>query len=194
VSWWASELEALLKSNGNEALREALADLLFRVESRDALIGCWNRVYVEQRLEAELGEWHRAGIPVAFLFVDLDGMRKINARSGHRAGDAMLQEVGRHWRPELPANHRIIRTGGDEFLLVVPGISEAEAVRLSEKLHAHFPSPLTFSAGLLHKKKALPPLTAAALCIAGDQALFQAKAAGGNQTVTAPWPRPEAVD
>lgn len=188
MSWWEDELDAILSSAVHEELRDALADLLFRVESRDPLTGCWNRVYVEQRLEAEMKAWHASGIAVALLFIDLDGMRKINLEGGHHAGDLLLRQVVRHWEKYLPETQRMIRSGGDEFLVVLPGVTSTEAKSYSNTLHATFPGPLTFSCGLLHKSETDPLVSVASMCITGDKALFQAKAAGGNQTFPAQWP------
>jgi hypothetical protein len=65
---------------------------------------------------------------LALLFIDLDGFKPVNDSFGHRVGDAVLQEVGRRLAAELRACDTVARVGGDEFVLLLEGVSESAAI------------------------------------------------------------------
>ncbi len=94
----------------------------------DTLTGCWNRASTFELL-GDLLERQR---PLAVLFVDVNGLKVVNDRSGHAAGDALLADIGGHLRSAARSEDVVGRIGGDEFLIVCPGIADADtASRLS---------------------------------------------------------------
>ncbi len=94
----------------------------------DTLTGCWNRASTFELLSGLLERHH----PLAALFVDVNGLKVVNDRSGHAAGDALLADVGGHLRSAARSEDVVGRIGGDEFLIVCPGIADADtALRLS---------------------------------------------------------------
>ncbi len=90
----------------------------------DSLTGCLNRRavldQVQEALDALGGS--KASNGVAVMFVDIDGMKQINDELGHPTGDAVLVEVGRRLRESLRSCDSVGRFGGDEFLVVTPGL------------------------------------------------------------------------
>jgi len=104
----------------NRGLLAAQADLR-RLADRDPLTGLDNR--------RGLAEILRAAQPrgALLLFFDLDGFKEINDRHGHRAGDACLQRFAEALRASFRPDDRIVRFGGDEFLVVAPGLDGASA-------------------------------------------------------------------
>jgi len=76
------------------------------------------------------------GGTVAVMAVDVDGLKEINDRWGHVAGDALLTAVARRLRQRLREGDAIARIGGDEFLVICPGVDEAAAARLADMLNA----------------------------------------------------------
>lgn len=92
--------------------------------STDPLTGLHNRASILELLESAL----RASEPVGVLYVDLDGFKPINDQLGHEAGDRFLAKVGRALLDVVRDNDAVGRVGGDEFVVVCRGLSDATAV------------------------------------------------------------------
>jgi diguanylate cyclase (GGDEF)-like protein/PAS domain S-box-containing protein len=105
--------------------------------SRDGLTGVWNRDRLVQELERFLAEGRRrddrAG---SLLFVDLDGFKAVNDSKGHAAGDELLRTVAREIEARVRCTDAVARIGGDEFAVLLPGATAAQAERVAEKITA----------------------------------------------------------
>jgi len=114
----------------------------------DPLTGLANR----RRLDAELGaageRADRSGSPLSVALLDLDRFKAVNDGLGHAAGDRLLVAVTRAWTPLLDAGQLLARQGGDEFVLVLPGLELPAALALVERLRAAMPEGRTCSAGV----------------------------------------------
>ncbi len=110
--------------------RERYAEELARLASIDSLTGLYNRETLAGRLESTLAEAAAAaaGTPVAVLFVDLDNFKEVNDVKGHFAGDEVLRVVAKRLAARLPSGTIAARWGGDEFVAVLSGPKDAEAV------------------------------------------------------------------
>jgi diguanylate cyclase (GGDEF)-like protein len=97
------------------------------VADTDPLTGLANRRAFLRELGARAGAVARKGSPFALAFVDLDGFKPINDTFGHAAGDAVLQQVGARLVAAAGAGALVARTGGDEFALALPGVTDREA-------------------------------------------------------------------
>ena len=158
---------------------------------RDHLTGLANRRRFRAALDRELERWRRYGTPCALLMLDIDYMKAINDKFGHPAGDAVLRHVAQILSKVSRNNDTAARVGGEEFALLLAGISdvkaEAAARRLLEIL-AEQPvdgvGNITVSIGL-----AACPANAnseRALYVASDKALYVAKNEGRNRVAVAP--------
>ncbi|MDX6378976.1 MAG: hypothetical protein QOE98_3279, partial [Gaiellaceae bacterium] len=110
------------------ALEAALrrADRIARV---DGLTGAYNRRHVTEVLEAELARAGRSGEPVGLLLLDLDHFKRVNDHHGHGGGDEVLRETTRRIAAAVRGYDTVGRWGGEEFIVIVPGLVDDEALR-----------------------------------------------------------------
>ncbi|HEY4998210.1 MAG TPA: diguanylate cyclase, partial [Usitatibacter sp.] len=109
----------------------------------DALTGLPNRVLLRDRIQQAIAHAHREGTQIAVLFLDLDHFKTINDSLGHQLGDRLLQSVASRILVCVREGDTVSRVGGDEFVIVIPGIgaaSDASAVasKILEVLSAAF--------------------------------------------------------
>jgi diguanylate cyclase (GGDEF)-like protein len=115
---------ALMRSEV-EHRADAIVDPLTQMLNRTALAARGR----ELELQSEV-----SGRPVGVVLGDLDHFKRINDREGHQVGDAVLREIAYRWRTALRAYDLAYRLGGEEFIVLVPGATEAEAEGVAEKL------------------------------------------------------------
>jgi diguanylate cyclase (GGDEF)-like protein/PAS domain S-box-containing protein len=105
--------------------------------SRDGLTGLWNRERLLEELDGALGERRRREDGAAsLLYVDLDGFKAVNDMLGHAAGDDLLRAVARELEARVRYTDTVARIGGDEFAVLLPGTTAAQAARVAEKIAA----------------------------------------------------------
>jgi two-component system, cell cycle response regulator len=160
--------------------------------THDPLTGAWNHRAVLESLERELNRGQRDGQPVCALMVDLDHFKRVNDVLGHQAGDFVLQEVVRRMTADVRPYDVIGRYGGEEFVIVLPGMSADDAVSFAERLRQRIAAEpfvyrtaaldITLSAGLAHSDN-LELGCATDLIHAADTALYKAKESGRNCVV-----------
>ncbi len=173
---------------------------LEQAATRDALTGLYNRRYVLERFIQEASKCRRAGQPLACALVDADDFKAVNDRFGHAAGDAALRIIAENLKKGVREYDIPGRFGGEEFILLFPGIRAPEARiacdRIRSAIESH-PRPeglsgarLTvsigisdtdFSAGSGEERDGLDPLLSRA-----DEALYRAKSGGKNRCETCP--------
>jgi diguanylate cyclase (GGDEF)-like protein len=169
------------------------ADRLRYTSTTDPLTGLANRRAMNERLESEWRRAARYASPLALLLIDIDGLKRINDKHGHSAGDRLLGSTAAAIRQTLRATDFGARWGGDEFSIVAPQTSRAAAQRLAERLLANLAAQdralgeITASVGVAVFD---PPQAAANkrddrdaawLMRAADAALYAAKSGGRNQ-------------
>ncbi len=100
----------------------------------DSLTGLLNRKALARRVEELEQQSQVTRQPVGLVVADIDHFKQINDSHGHAAGDALLVDVGYRLRKTLRAFDHCYRTGGEEFLVLLPGAGLEEATRLAEEL------------------------------------------------------------
>lgn len=107
---------------------------LYREASRDALTGLVNRGVLNKWMELEIERTREQHQPLAVLLFDLDFFKRINDTHGHLSGDRVLQDFAKLLKTELADFNLIGRYGGEEFMAVLPGKVENEAVLMAEQI------------------------------------------------------------
>jgi diguanylate cyclase (GGDEF)-like protein len=153
----------------------------------DPLTGTGNRRWLESRLPALLPP------QIAIAQLDLDHFKQINDRFGHAVGDRVLVEFARCLQGQLRSSDLLARMGGEEFVVYLPAVTQAEAQAIAERLCAHVamlrieiqgsPISVTVSIGLAWVHDTCTP--ADTWFKRADDALYQAKQSGRNQVVLA---------
>lgn len=174
--------------------RDALEARLVAAARQDPLTGLPNRAGFAEAAALALAHAAANGRPVAAAMLDLDRFKRINDGWGHAAGDAVLRGAAHALRGALRPGDVLARMGGEEFALVLPGLSAEAALplldRLREAVRAGVPHPggaaqvVTLSGGVA----AVPHPHMAALeeaLAAADAALYTAKQAGRNRALIA---------
>ena len=174
------------------AVATALADAeqQFRRESvLDPLTGLLNRSGLEARF-IEVGEQARLlGRPVCLIMCDLDNFKRVNDRHGHERGDAVLREVSSEMRNSLRSFELFYRLGGEEFLILLPGIDLPGGVAIAQSLRAavdaHCPGGLSVTASFGVSAAVGEEIEFLPLFKAADAALYRAKRSGRNLVAAA---------
>ena len=155
-----------------------LSRRLHHVARTDHLTGVANRREAEFVVHAAVDRARRRGEPLCVSVLDLDGFKEFNDGNGHPAGDELLVDAARAWRGELPRTATLARTGGDEFLAVLPGCDPTQAAGIARRLVEATPRGVGCSAGVVSWDGAEGPDT---LLRRADVVLYQAKA--GDEAV-----------
>ncbi len=165
-------------------------DKLAELSETDALTGLLNARGFYKRLRAEIRRSKRYRAPLTVLFLDLDGLKGINDRYGHRAGSAALRQTARVIRAELRDADVAARWGGDEFTILAPNTSFEAAPGIAERIRGRIAAqvarwPMTASIGVATAEPDDQRTTSATLMRAADTALYEAKRRGKNTVIVA---------
>jgi diguanylate cyclase (GGDEF)-like protein len=164
-------------------LQEIASDFRLKA-SQDALTGLANRLAFDQGMAEELARTQRYGAPLSLIMFDIDHFKRINDRYGHPAGDKVLRSLSRLVADEVRINDLVARWGGEEFVVLVPGVDGSMACALAEKLRASIAGFVfeevgmaTCSFGVAEFAEGDDALT---LIARADAALYAAKQGGRN--------------
>jgi diguanylate cyclase (GGDEF)-like protein/PAS domain S-box-containing protein len=109
----------------------------------DVLTGLGNRGLMNQRIEQALAAASRNESSVGCLMIDLDNFKLINDRYGHSVGDDVLREVAARLAITTRGSDAIFRPGGDEFVILLPGINDAQVIgEISSRIIRAFHEPI----------------------------------------------------
>ncbi|OKH52915.1 hypothetical protein NIES2101_12535 [Calothrix sp. HK-06] len=173
----------------NEKLQKALTELE-RIASTDTLTGAWNRLYFEEIVSGEIERLLRHNQLLSLLILDIDHFKSINDNYGHPIGDCVLAGLAHLLKENIRTSDVLTRWGGEEFVILTPSTSIAEAYELAERLRLviakhSFPEVrnITASFGIAQFETAE---TLYSCFKRADDALYHAKKSGRNTVVAAP--------
>ncbi len=116
---------------------------LHQMATHDYLTGMPNRVLLYDRLEQALARYSRYSQAVALLYVDLDRFKAVNDQHGHHVGDAVLRAVADRIHELVRESDTAARVGGDEFCLLIEGISDLPTLKvIADRLIAAISAPI----------------------------------------------------
>lgn len=147
--------------------------------STDALTGLANRRSWDEQLTRAIAHAERTQETLSVAVCDVDGLKEINDRSGHAAGDELLRGIAERWRTDARAADFIARIGGDEFAIMLPGADENGAQDVVERLIRTFPEGTSVSFGVAEwdlREDALDLMTRA------DLRMYDEKRRGKSRT------------
>jgi two-component system cell cycle response regulator len=184
------ELLDHLRTDLGLAVNNALAhDRLERLAAIDPLTDAYNRRFGLGRLHEEFSRAVRAEAPLGILMLDLDHFKAINDTYGHLVGDRVLRAVAGACRRVIREGDVLIRYGGEEFLVLLPGAGHEDVTRAGERIRRAVSETtvedgastiaVTVSVGAATYADAIE--TAEALVAVADRALYEAKDGGRNR-------------
>lgn len=166
---------------------------LSRLAITDWLTRAYNHRYLGPRMIEEVERARRHGDPLSIALMDLDHFKDVNDRFGHDAGDVVLRAFADRVRDEVRRHDVLVRRGGEEFVLLMPETTSAEALLVAERVRERMagepieigraggPARVTVSIGIATWRGE----PAEALAQRADAAMYEAKRAGRNRVVIA---------
>lgn len=155
--------------------------------STDALTGLGNRHAMEKLFPAEVLRCQQNEQPVSLIMIDVDGFKVFNDQFGHISGDRVLSAVAKVLLDKFRPRDLLVRYGGDEFAVLLPGVNETEALAIADRVRKTVSSstdsnndsliqiPVRISMGVAQLGS---QGTFEGLLRAADEALYRAKNAG----------------
>lgn len=161
-----------------------------RLAITDSLTGLFNRHKLAEALETECERAVRYGRPVSMIMMDLDDLKVVNDTHGHPGGDVVLQKVAEAIRSHIRRLDLPTRYGGDEFLVLLPETSLADAERVAQRISGEVrkirAGDLSISASTGVVEWVAGYQSSQEFLRAADQALYQAKRRGHGAIVLHP--------
>ncbi len=173
-----AQVAPILANQRNLILAETLA-------RSDSLTGLSNRRAADETLHRMISHAARSSSPAAVVLLDLDGLKQLNDRYGHEGGDSALALLGHIIGSTIRASDFAARTGGDEFMIILPATDRDGAIVLAEQLRAEIERAEVVGVGRISASLGVAVLPADAadaddLLRKADRALYAAKNQGRN--------------
>ncbi|CAG2138386.1 cellulose biosynthesis regulator YedQ [Cupriavidus numazuensis] len=183
----------------------ALGEKLQEIARQDPLTGLSNRRRMRELAQYEFERQKRDGQPLALVMIDIDFFKKVNDHWGHASGDKVLVELARTMRANLRNVDQPARLGGEEFAVLMPNTSLAEAAQSAERLRRAIAACVveadpearvepadriirfTISVGVAEAPAEVAdgvPMTLDGLAAIADRRLYDAKTQGRNRVVS----------
>ncbi|WP_457638455.1 diguanylate cyclase domain-containing protein [Oceanithermus sp.] len=148
-----------------------------------------NRRYGESMLVQLLRQARENSVVFSVIMIDLDGFKRVNDHFGHDVGDQVLKRCALQIQRYLPRGARVIRWGGEEFLVVLPNYDEERASKVAEEIRRELEGLSHESVGAVQASFGVAGFrntdTLEELIMRADRAMYRAKKLGGNRVVAA---------
>lgn len=179
-------IEAAIIVNHDITGRKRAEERLREMAERDPLTGIYNRRYLYDVLESEIERVRRYGSSLSLVMFDVDDFKDVNDTHGHEVGDQLLVAITQVVGRSLRVVDRLCRYGGEEFVVIAPGINRVQAAMLAERLRKRIAAA---------KHESLPAITCSfgacqfggegldAFIRRADDLMYRAKQAGRNCVV-----------
>ncbi|HWP41087.1 MAG TPA: GGDEF domain-containing protein [Tepidisphaeraceae bacterium] len=157
---------------------------------RDPLTGLYNRRMLDACLPGFIQRCAAEQIDLSLLAIDVDYFKLLNDTLGHGAGDQLLRDIGQIIRSGIRAQDAAFRTGGDEFMVVLPGVTPLDARAMADRLTRlvedlvrplRLPCPPRLSIGVFSLSELPGNPTVGQMTAFADQRLYQIKSARHRQ-------------
>ena len=187
----------MLKQSRDEVRRQN--KVLEQLATRDSLTNCLNRRSFFEKYGTVFGAAQRDNHELSCIMADIDLFKTINDRHGHTSGDMVIKSVSETLEKSLRPADSVCRYGGEEFCIILPGISLVAAQAMAERARLNIEQldirnetdnvviPITSSFGVSSNKHS--PASLSVLIDRADKALYQSKH-GGRNCVTV-WDQPQ---
>ena len=167
---------------------------LRRLSVTDPLTEAYNREFLQQRLPQVMEMANRRGEPLAVAMLDVDHFKDVNDRFGHEVGDRVLADVAGRIRATIRQDDLLVRYGGEEFLVLLPGADMAKAAEIAERIRSKLEEEpvnvggetieVRISVGVAEHRAGED--STGQLVRRADTALYTAKGRGRNRVEVAP--------
>lgn len=107
-----------------------------RLAETDPLTGVANQRAFSVAIAAAIAETRATGRPLSLIAIDVDGLKQVNDLQGHLAGDRLITDVATAARGAVRAGDLLARVGGDEFVVLCPGLNRRGATEIAERIEA----------------------------------------------------------
>ncbi|HEY3254841.1 MAG TPA: GGDEF domain-containing protein, partial [Polyangiaceae bacterium] len=180
----------VLKFSLTDELEEQFQKSIYEQATRDGLTRVYNKKYFLDTMRKEFAYCLRHRVPLSLVMFDIDHFKKVNDTYGHMAGDAVLCATANVVKTSVPPEYLFARVGGEEFAVLCPNTSLAQAKLCAERIRVavaeNMPTfeekslPVTASLGVA-EFKAGSEEEPEALYGRADEKLYQAKDSGRNR-------------
>jgi diguanylate cyclase (GGDEF)-like protein len=175
---------------------EQRVSMLERQGQLDSLTGVANRGYFHEELDRLFDAAVKSGHALSLMFIDADHFKVINDRFGHLAGDEVLVWLAKALQPLSRSTDLVGRYGGEEFVVILPGVSETDAKAFGQRICDHVRSSsidvsadasirITVSVGVASSEDSRRMRSTRDLIFAADQAMYFAKESGRDLCIGA---------
>ena len=181
--------ESILKFISQDSVEASYHEEIYQLATHDALTELCNRRHFAELADKEIARAMRHGRPLSLCILDVDLFKPINDRHGHIRGDEVLRQVAAVLRRHARSDDVAARIGGEEFALLLPECTAADAAMLADRLREAVASTMFAPGGEAQRitvsigVAALAPHrdSRQALMAAADAALYRAKSEGRNR-------------